>query len=50
MQNVIHVRTQYLGPEELLVAAKIALKPGLRMEEVARALDTGGRFAFTVCV
>jgi divalent metal cation (Fe/Co/Zn/Cd) transporter len=39
VQNVIHLRTQYLGPEELLVAAKIALTPGLRMEEVARAID-----------
>jgi divalent metal cation (Fe/Co/Zn/Cd) transporter len=39
VQNVIHVRTQYLGPEELLVAAKIALTPGLRMEDVARAID-----------
>lgn len=39
VQHVIHLRTQYLGPEELLVAAKIALTPGLRMEEVARAID-----------
>jgi len=39
VQNVIHLRTQYLGPEELLVAAKIALTPGLPMEEVARAID-----------
>ena len=31
--DVIHLRTQYLGPEELLVAAKIALRPGLPMEE-----------------
>ncbi len=29
VQDVIHLRTQYLGPEELLVAAKIALRPGL---------------------
>jgi hypothetical protein len=29
VQDVIHLRTQYLGPEELLVAAKIALAPGL---------------------
>jgi cation diffusion facilitator family transporter len=39
VQNVIHLRTQYLGPEELLVAAKIALTPGLPVEEVARAID-----------
>ena len=39
VQRVIHMRTQYLGPEELLVAAKIALVPMLRIEEVARAID-----------
>ena len=39
VQNVIHLRTQYLGPEELLVAAKIALAPGLPVEDVARAID-----------
>ena len=39
VQRVIHIRTQYLGPEELLVAAKIALVPMLRIEEVARAID-----------
>jgi cation diffusion facilitator family transporter len=39
VQHVIHLRTQYLGPEELLVAAKIALTPRLPMEAVARAID-----------
>lgn len=39
VQRVIHIRTQYLGPEELLVAAKIALSPGLTLEEVAQAID-----------
>ena len=39
VQRVIHIRTQYLGPEELLVAAKIALVPMMRIEEVARAID-----------
>ena len=39
VQKVIHLRTQYLGPEELLVAAKIALTPGLPVEDVARAID-----------
>jgi divalent metal cation (Fe/Co/Zn/Cd) transporter len=36
---VIHLRTQYIGPEELLVAAKIAMVPRLSIEEVARAID-----------
>jgi divalent metal cation (Fe/Co/Zn/Cd) transporter len=39
VQRVIHIRTQYLGPEELLVAAKIALTPGLSLPEVAQAID-----------
>jgi cation diffusion facilitator family transporter len=39
VQRVIHIRTQYIGPEELLVAAKVALTPGLPIEGVARAID-----------
>ena len=39
VQRVIHIRTQYLGPEELLVAAKIALTPSLSIMEVAQAID-----------
>jgi cation diffusion facilitator family transporter len=37
--RVIHIRTQYLGPDELLVAAKIALVPELPLREVAVAID-----------
>ncbi|GAA4438148.1 cation diffusion facilitator family transporter [Actinokineospora soli] len=37
--RVIHVRTQYVGPEELLVAAKIELVPGLDLAGVAAAID-----------
>jgi cation diffusion facilitator family transporter len=39
VERVIHIKTQYLGPDELLVAAKIALTPGLPIEEVAQAID-----------
>jgi len=39
VQRVLYLQTQYLGPEELLVAAKIALTPGISVEEVARAID-----------
>jgi cation diffusion facilitator family transporter len=39
VQRVIHIRTQYLGPDELLVAAKIALNSGLTIDEVAQAID-----------
>lgn len=39
VERVIHIRTQYLGPDELLVAAKIALVPELPLRDVARAID-----------
>jgi cation diffusion facilitator family transporter len=39
VQRIIHIRTQYIGPEELLVAAKIALPPGLPLDAVAHAID-----------
>ena len=37
--RVIHIRTQYIGPDELLVAAKIALVPSLPLSDVATAID-----------
>ncbi len=37
--RVIHVRTLHLGPDELLVAAKIAVAPQLALPEVAAAID-----------
>jgi len=40
VQRLIHIRTQYLGPDELLVAAKIALEPGLPLSDVAAEIDT----------
>jgi cation diffusion facilitator family transporter len=39
VERMLHLRTQYLGPDELLVAAKIALTPGLPVEDVAQAID-----------
>jgi cation diffusion facilitator family transporter len=39
VQRVIHIRTQYLGPDELLVAAKLAMTPGLDTGRIARAID-----------
>ena len=39
VERVIHLRTQYLGPEELLVAAKIAVSSRLPTEAVAEAID-----------
>lgn len=39
VERVIHIRTLYLGPEELLVAAKLALTANLTVADVARAID-----------
>ncbi len=39
IDRVIHLRTQYLGPEELLVGAKIALPPATDLATVAATID-----------
>ena len=39
IDRVIHLRTQYLGPEEMLVAAKIALAADTDLATVAAAID-----------
>lgn len=39
VERVIHIKTQYIGPDELLVAAKLALRRGLGTAEVAAAID-----------
>lgn len=39
VMRVIHLKTLHLGPEELLVAAKVAVDPALTLPEVARAID-----------
>lgn len=39
IDRVIHLRTQYLGPDEMLVAAKIALTPGTDLATVAATID-----------
>jgi cation diffusion facilitator family transporter len=43
VQRVIHMRTMHLGPEELLVAAKIAVGPQQRASDVAEAIDAAER-------
>jgi cation diffusion facilitator family transporter len=43
VESVIHMRTLHLGPEELLVAAKIAVKPSERADDVAAAIDEAER-------
>jgi cation diffusion facilitator family transporter len=39
VDRLIHIRTQYLGPEELLVAAKIALAASTDLTTVASTID-----------
>lgn len=40
VEAVIHMKTLYLGPDELLVGAKIAVATGLRAADLATAIDT----------
>jgi cation diffusion facilitator family transporter len=40
VDRLIHMRTQHLGPDEVLVAAKIELDASLSFDEVARAIDS----------
>ena len=39
IERLIHIRTQYLGPDELLVGAKIALAPETDLATVAATID-----------
>ncbi|MDN6020576.1 MAG: cation diffusion facilitator family transporter [Acidipropionibacterium jensenii] len=39
VERVIHMRTVHLGPETILLAAKIAVAPGDSASEVARIID-----------
>jgi cation diffusion facilitator family transporter len=43
VESVIHMRTLHLGPEELLVAAKIAVRGSESAAEVAAAIDEAER-------
>ena len=43
LERVIHLKTLHLGPEELLVAAKLGVRPGTTIEELAGAIDTAER-------
>jgi divalent metal cation (Fe/Co/Zn/Cd) transporter len=40
VERIIHLRTMHLGPDELLVAAKIGIRPECTAEEIARTIDT----------
>ncbi|MFI9401013.1 cation diffusion facilitator family transporter [Nocardia sp. NPDC052316] len=39
IERVIHLKTQYLGPEEMLVAAKVSIVPDLDIADIAAAIN-----------
>ncbi|CAM4493641.1 cation diffusion facilitator family transporter [Nocardia ninae] len=39
IERVIHLKTQYLGPEEMLVAAKVSFVPDLGIADIAAAIN-----------
>jgi cation diffusion facilitator family transporter len=39
LDRVIHLRTMHLGPDELLIGAKLAIRPGSTAREIAAAID-----------
>jgi divalent metal cation (Fe/Co/Zn/Cd) transporter len=43
VESVIHMKTLHLGPEELLVAAKIAVPAAATADQVADAIDAAER-------
>jgi cation diffusion facilitator family transporter len=43
VRGVLHMRTQHIGPDELLIAAKVQLRPGLDTAGVATAINQAER-------
>jgi cation diffusion facilitator family transporter len=43
VERIIHLRTMHLGPDELLVGAKLAMPAGATLPEIARAIDDAER-------
>ena len=43
MRRIIHLRTEHLGPDQLLVAAKLEFDPSLTVEQLAGAIDDAER-------
>jgi cation diffusion facilitator family transporter len=39
VESLIHMKTLYLGPDELMIAAKVAFPPATRLVEIATAID-----------
>jgi divalent metal cation (Fe/Co/Zn/Cd) transporter len=40
VESLIHMKTLYLGPDELLVAAKVAFPTKMKLAEVAAAINS----------
>ncbi|WP_430592141.1 cation diffusion facilitator family transporter [Humidisolicoccus flavus] len=40
VESLIHVKTLYLGPDELLVAAKVSFPPKHTLEDIARSINS----------
>jgi len=40
VERIIHLRTEHIGPESILVASKVAFRPGLTVAELAQAIDS----------
>jgi divalent metal cation (Fe/Co/Zn/Cd) transporter len=40
VHRIIHIRTEHLGPDELLVAAKLVFSPDLSVAQLADAIDS----------
>jgi cation diffusion facilitator family transporter len=40
VRGVIHMKTQHIGPDELIVAAKVEFDPTISMAELAEAINT----------
>ena len=39
VRRLIHMRTQHMGPDQLLIAAKLEFTPPLSLVELSRAID-----------
>lgn len=39
VERIIHLRTMHLGPEELLIGAKLAMSPSATLADAAQAID-----------
>jgi divalent metal cation (Fe/Co/Zn/Cd) transporter len=39
VEDIIHMKTLYIGPDELMVAAKIAVKSTAKARDIANAID-----------